>query len=391
MLQNDIITLIWVIISTLGVIFYDIKHRNDSNIKKNSIDAVYTNGTKLKNQLEDTFKQKVHVNINFKRLQPYGFNIGPIGLKKTNIAITNSKLNEGYEALRSITDNSNNLSSTTLKEKFAKSIYKQSHGLVEIFFTETPSSNMLKNNEMLSDIENSNSLPNRLFTLSFGTIFIFLGLFTISSLSQQVYFSSEKQLETQQQISSLFEKGEENLIISNFSNESETYESPVLIDEPLNVSSSGISDIFNSIFNDDLAQNIPEIFGYLEIPVIFLDQYVVEGTSKQNLTYGPGYYIETSFPGNGGNVGIAGHRTTYGAPFLDLDKLSTGDEVFLTVGNFRFKYVIDEIVIIEPNQGEHYLYHRGDERITLTTCHPKSSDKLRLVVTGSLVNKEQVN
>ena len=109
------------------------------------------------------------------------------------------------------------------------------------------------------------------------------------------------------------------------------------------------------------------------------------------MTYGPGYYTKTSTPGNRGNVGIAGHRTTYGAPFSDLDKLQTGDEIMLTVGTDKYKYIIDEILIVDPDQGERYLYNRGDERITLTTCHPKFSDKLRLIVTGSLEKKEQVN
>ena len=57
----------------------------------------------------------------------------------------------------------------------------------------------------------------------------------------------------------------------------------------------------------------------------------------------------------------------------------------------KYKYIIDEILIVDPDEGERYLYNRGDERITLTTCHPKFSDKLRLIVTGSLEKKEQVN
>jgi len=145
------------------------------------------------------------------------------------------------------------------------------------------------------------------------------------------------------------------------------------------------------IFSEDATENIPDVFGMLEIPQINLEQYVVTGTSTEALTYGPGYYTKTSTPGNRGNVGIAGHRTTYGAPFSDLDKLQTGDEIMLTVGTETFKYIIDEILIVDPDQGERYLYNRGDERITLTTCHPKFSDKLRLIVTGSLEKKEQVN
>ena len=58
----------------------------------------------------------------------------------------------------------------------------------------------------------------------------------------------------------------------------------------------------------------PNVFGYLEIEAINLTQYVVSGTNDRFLEYGPGHYLSTGTPGKGRNVGIAGHRTTYGAP-----------------------------------------------------------------------------
>ena len=60
----------------------------------------------------------------------------------------------------------------------------------------------------------------------------------------------------------------------------------------------------------------PTIFGLLEIPDINISQFVVSGTDELSLKFGPGHYIETKLPGSGGNVGIAGHRTTYGAPLV---------------------------------------------------------------------------
>ena len=69
----------------------------------------------------------------------------------------------------------------------------------------------------------------------------------------------------------------------------------------------------------------PQIFGYLEISSINVKQYVLAGTNENTLELGPGHYSSTALPGTGGNVGIAGHRTTYGAPFGNLDALNVGD------------------------------------------------------------------
>ena len=333
-------------------------------------------------------------------MQPYGFNLGPLGTQRENIEITNTKLTEGYDTLRDTFLSSYDISTTQLKSKFASYIHKQTNGLITIDFIGVPPVSRESKNDYLEAPKIMRLSVNRRLTFAIGTALISLGLFTAGSLIQQVYFSDVTQLETQQQLRNLFmlndetseELGEsENIISQKVNTEPGTYESPVLGDDSMELSDSGLGELFNNIFSEDATENIPDVFGMLEIPQINLEQYVVTGTSTEALTYGPGYYTKTSTPGNRGNVGIAGHRTTYGAPFSDLDKLQTGDEIMLTVGTETFKYIIDEILIVDPDQGERYLYNRGDERITLTTCHPKFSDKLRLIVTGSLEKKEQVN
>ena len=122
----------------------------------------------------------------------------------------------------------------------------------------------------------------------------------------------------------------------------------------------------------------------LEISEINLEQYVVIGTSELALQHGPGYYLGTELPGSGGNVGIAGHRTTYGAPFRDLDLVQIGDELNLTFGSNTYTYIVDEIHVVPARGGEHLLYNNGVDRLTLTTCHPRYSAKERLVVSGIL-------
>ena len=398
--SNDLLTLVWVVLSVSVVILFDAKKKNTYKSKLNSLDSVYTNAIELKNQLESTFNEEVRVIIDFKRLQPYGFNFGPLGTKRENTEITNSKLIEGYDTLRDTSLSSYDISNTQLKSKFASYIHKQTNGLITINFIGVPAVGAESKNDYLEAPKIMRLSVNRRLTFAMGTALISLGLFTAGSLIQQVYFSDAIQLETQQQLRSLFSMNgnnseelieSENILSQKVNTEPGTYESPVLGDDSTELSNSGLNEIFNNIFSENATENVPDVFGVLEIPQINLEQYVVTGTSTEALTYGPGYYIKTSTPGNRGNVGIAGHRTTYGAPFSDLDKLQTGDEIMLTVGTETFKYIIDEILIVDPDQGERYLYNRGDERITLTTCHPKFSDKLRLIVTGSLEKKEQVN
>lgn len=127
--------------------------------------------------------------------------------------------------------------------------------------------------------------------------------------------------------------------------------------------------------------------GIIEIPKIDLTRMMVEGTSRADLKKGPGHYIGTPFPGQSGNVGIAGHRTTYGAPFNRIDELQPGDEIVLSTSQGRFTYEViaapgstnQAWYTVLPSQVE-VLEDVGDNRVTLTACHPKYSAKQRIIV-----------
>ncbi len=129
----------------------------------------------------------------------------------------------------------------------------------------------------------------------------------------------------------------------------------------------------------------------LLIPKLNVDTIVVEGTSKEALDSGAGHYPETPLPGEPGNVGIAGHRTTYGKPFADLDLLVPGDRVELhtPIGPFIYEMVepFDGHAnpwVIQPADWSVVAPTKG-HMLTLTTCHPKRSDKQRLVARLKLV------
>jgi sortase A len=130
-----------------------------------------------------------------------------------------------------------------------------------------------------------------------------------------------------------------------------------------------------------------EPLGIITIEKIGLRNVMVEGVSKQDLKKGPGHYPGTPLPGQAGNSGIAGHRTTYGAPFNRIDELVPGDEIRIATpqGEFIYDVVpapgqnVQAWYTVNPSQVE-VLGDMGDDRITLTACHPKYSARLRIIV-----------
>lgn len=125
----------------------------------------------------------------------------------------------------------------------------------------------------------------------------------------------------------------------------------------------------------------------IKIPKIGVDHVVVEGVGLDQLKRGPGHYQDTPLPGQAGNSAIAGHRTTYGAPFHNLDKLEPGDQIVVQTMQGEFVYEVDVAnLIVKPHQVE-VLDDKGDNRITLTACHPKYSLRERIIVSGVLVGQ----
>ena len=130
--------------------------------------------------------------------------------------------------------------------------------------------------------------------------------------------------------------------------------------------------------------NDGDALAQIRIPRIGLEKIVVSGVSLEDLKRGPGHYPDTPLPGQPGNAAIAGHRTTYGAPFNRIDELEPGDEILVTTTQGSFRYEMIEQHIVSPSQVE-VLNDYGDDRLTLTACHPKYSASQRIVVVAALV------
>ena len=125
----------------------------------------------------------------------------------------------------------------------------------------------------------------------------------------------------------------------------------------------------------------------IEIPAIGVSEYVVEGTDTGDLRKGPGHYPETPLPGDPGTAAIAGHRTTYGAPFRNIDDLRRGQRIVVDMPDGRFVYRVERSTIVD-DQDLSVLEPVGHRRLMLSACHPLYSAAERIIVFGRQVRRE---
>jgi sortase A len=124
--------------------------------------------------------------------------------------------------------------------------------------------------------------------------------------------------------------------------------------------------------------------GHIIIPRIDLDVIFVQGTSwGRDLSKGPGHYKRTSVPGLGEVTAIAGHRTTFGAPFRHIDDLEAGDEITLELPYGTFLYRVFEHRVVDSDDWS-IIRDRGFDTLVLSACHPLYSASHRWVVFARL-------
>jgi sortase A len=123
------------------------------------------------------------------------------------------------------------------------------------------------------------------------------------------------------------------------------------------------------------------------IPSIGLNKYVVEGTDVDSLRKGPGHYPETPLPGEPGTSAIAGHRTTYGAPFRKIDQLKPQQVITIDMPDGRFVYRVEQTKIVDE-QDLSVLDPVGHQRLMLSACHPLYSAAERIIAFARLTKRE---
>lgn len=133
----------------------------------------------------------------------------------------------------------------------------------------------------------------------------------------------------------------------------------------------------------------PEPIARIRIPRIGVNQIVVEGVTLDDLSWGPGHYRLTPQPGEPGSVGIAGHRTGWGSPFINLDKLERGHRIHLDTPEATYVYEVTGSRVVDPGQSRVLLgdpRSRATHKLTLTTCTPKYTSLRRLIVWADQVD-----
>jgi sortase A len=131
-----------------------------------------------------------------------------------------------------------------------------------------------------------------------------------------------------------------------------------------------------------------DALGRIEAPDMNgLNMVFVQGTDESSLELGPGHYPETAMPGQGKTIAIAGHRTTYLAPFRHIDSMKKGGEITLKMPYGTFVYAVQKTEIVDPSDIG-VIHETGYERLVLSACNPLYSAAERYIVFARLVRSE---
>ena len=137
-----------------------------------------------------------------------------------------------------------------------------------------------------------------------------------------------------------------------------------------------------------LASEDGDAIARLRIPRLDLNLVVVNGTSVGDLRRGPGRHLETYMPGEHELVYIAGHRTTYGAPFGDINELKPGDAITLELPYATVEYRVTRHRIVDDNDTS-VLESPHHEQLVLQACHPRFFASQRYLVYATPVSVER--
>jgi sortase A len=125
--------------------------------------------------------------------------------------------------------------------------------------------------------------------------------------------------------------------------------------------------------------------GKITIGRIGLHMMVVQGTDDETLKSGPGHYIDSGLPGEGKLIYVAGHRTTYLAPFSDINDIRVGDYIDLQVPYGSFTYRVTRHYVVADNDVA-VLRNHGHELLRLQACHPRFFATHRYIVDATLAS-----
>jgi sortase A len=129
---------------------------------------------------------------------------------------------------------------------------------------------------------------------------------------------------------------------------------------------------------------VTDALALIEIPSINIAKIIVEGITPKDLRRGPGHFPKTPMPGEMGNSAIAAHRTSYDAPFGNLNTIAPDDVIYITTPKGKFAYTVKEVSVVAPDKTSVLANTPQVATLTLVTCHPRFSTSQRLVVRAEL-------
>lgn len=163
-----------------------------------------------------------------------------------------------------------------------------------------------------------------------------------------------------------------------------TLEEPAELPAPSEDDPPPVTVVEEPVLYDEPAPEQGEPLGRIRIPDLGVEEVILQGVDRTTLKGGPGHMPWTPLPGQPGNAVVSGHRTTYGAPFGDLDELGAGDEIVVETALGSHAYRVREVLVVKPTD-VWVTAERDGAWLTLTTCNPKFSARERLVVFAELV------
>ena len=221
-----------------------------------------------------------------------------------------------------------------------------------------------------------------------------LFLFAIYQLFGTALITAQAQSSLENDLNTVTEELASDEFIQNTFMKLET----ITISEDVERTETVETEVSSSPFDDLTAEEISalvnivykpqgEAIAQIVAPVMGLDSIVVSGTAVSDLRKGPGHYTDSAALCSTGNAAIAGHRTTYGSPFGDIANLKFGDEIRVNTPYGNCIYTVTERFIVEPSD-TWVVKDQGDNRLTLTSCHPKYSAAQRYIVVAELTQTD---
>ena len=364
------------------------------------LSEVYVKANTLKKYLENALGTEVRISIDIsERFNPL---IADQESYINDIVSMLKELDYLSSAVSNISKNANYLGIEVTEQMLREKLNLMTSNRFSIVFTKKPVAKhrifakLKLNQPVKKNLNNASGRQYRtarvanprqrpLVPLAIGLLL--LGFFIVVYTINQTFFSTSVINDEQELLEIQFSTSNANLSELRSKNLAETTSLQNLneIDE---FEESVISIATKTLTNQAAkAEFLPDVVGRLTILSANINHYVVFGVEDEKLEYGPGYIVGTSLPGTGGNFAIAGHRTTYGAPFGNLDRVQLGETIIFQTNTNEYKYKVVDVQIVSPTDN-FVLQNFGDDRITLTTCHPKFSAKQRLIVVGQLEKVE---